>query len=223
MYLSLALDIFLQLQTEEFRNLALNSRVVLNHWATFEAAQLCVNSKLRTPLGKPNETFTSFEAALKHLARAALKTNSSDQPSDTKIDQRRVKMLLLFMEHLEKVIYNASDGCAFALPSSTKPVRTFFNTNATTCKEWLSRIRVVVVHVALHAGQSTIALRHGQALLKDLVASNKTKGVEFERAATYVTLALLHLKETEALHGLYAWCRKVRIIIYSEYFLSLIT
>lgn len=37
-------------------------------WAAWEAAQFCIMSKLRTPLGKPQETFTAIEAAVKKLA-----------------------------------------------------------------------------------------------------------------------------------------------------------
>ncbi|KAB0796118.1 hypothetical protein PPYR_10179 [Photinus pyralis] len=196
---------------EFFRSLALNSRAVLNNWVTFEAAQLCVNSKLRTPLGKPNETFTSFEVVLKRLAREVMRSKiDGEEPSESgKVDQKRVRMLLQFMEHLEKAIYNAAEGCAIAMPPAPKPVRTFFYTNASTCKEWLSRIRVVIVIVALHAGQSTVALRHGHALLANLVAGNKTNTVDFERAVMYVTLALLNLRENEAIYGLYTWCKKI--------------
>lgn len=44
-----------------FYDLARNNNSVLLFWATWEAAQLCVMYKLRTPLGKPQETFTSIE------------------------------------------------------------------------------------------------------------------------------------------------------------------
>lgn len=64
---------------ESFRSLALSSRVILNNWITFEAAQLCVNTKLRTPLGKPNETFTSFEVVLKQLAKDVMKTKIEEE------------------------------------------------------------------------------------------------------------------------------------------------
>ena len=37
-------------------------------WATWEAAQFCVLSRLRTPLGKPQDTFTTIEAVLKSFA-----------------------------------------------------------------------------------------------------------------------------------------------------------
>ncbi|KAJ8935611.1 hypothetical protein NQ318_017349 [Aromia moschata] len=132
----------------------------------------------------------------------------SGNKSDTfKADGYRVKLLLMFVEHLEKSIYNASEGCAMAMPPATKIVRSFFIANTNTCNEWFCRIRMVVMHIALHCGDASIALRHGQCLLKDYIHSGKSNSVEFERVAMFVTLALLHLKETEALYGLYVWCK----------------
>lgn len=37
-------------------------------WSTWEAAQFCVLSRLRTPLGKPQETFTTIESVIKSYA-----------------------------------------------------------------------------------------------------------------------------------------------------------
>ena len=34
-------------------------------WATWESAQFCVLNRLRTPLGKPQDTFTSIEGVIK--------------------------------------------------------------------------------------------------------------------------------------------------------------
>ena len=48
-----------------------SSYTLLWFWVTLEAAQLCVTSKLRTPLGKPQETFTSIEAAIRKFAAIA--------------------------------------------------------------------------------------------------------------------------------------------------------
>jgi PI-3-kinase-related kinase SMG-1 len=45
-----------------FGNLALASNLVMLLWAAWEAAQLCVMYKLRTPLGKPQDTFTNIES-----------------------------------------------------------------------------------------------------------------------------------------------------------------
>ena len=38
-------------------------------WATWESAQFCTLGKLRTPLGKANDTFLTLEAALKEHAQ----------------------------------------------------------------------------------------------------------------------------------------------------------
>lgn len=46
---------------DSVRELSLTSTTVLLQWATWGAAQLCVHSKLRTPLGKPLDTFMAFE------------------------------------------------------------------------------------------------------------------------------------------------------------------
>lgn len=129
------------------------------------------------------------------------------QPSMERIEGNRIRILLKFVDHLEKSIYNASEGCAMAMPSASKIVRSFFIANTNTCNEWFSRIRLVVMHIALHCGEVNIALRNGQCLLMDFVALGKTNTIEFERVAMIVTLALLHLKEPEALYGLYSWCK----------------
>lgn len=196
----------------DFRDIALNSRKLLYFWITWEAALLCVNNKLRTPLGKPTDTFLSIENALKHLAKEAIGLqidNYHTSQLSVLQEKTRVCFLLEFMEHLEKVMYNASEGCAEVLLAPSKPVRTFFHTNASTCREWLTRIRLPVVTVALHAGYSTTAIRHAQAKLKDLVNSEKTNEIEFEKSVMSLASALLNLNESEALHGLYWWCKKV--------------
>ncbi|XP_066151447.1 serine/threonine-protein kinase SMG1 [Euwallacea fornicatus] len=194
-----------QMNMELFYDLAVNSRQVLNNWCTLEAAQFCVNYKLRTPLGKPNETFMKIESALNQLGNdLVMMKKTSERLNEKSII--RVRLLLQFVEHLEKSIYNASEGCAVAMPQSSKAVRSFFIANLNTCNEWLSRIRLVVMHVALHCGESSVALRHGQSMLKDLAQKSNT--ADFERVTMFVTLALLTLKEPEALYGLYTWCKQ---------------
>ncbi len=47
-------------------------------WATWEAAQFCVLAKLRTPLGKPQDTFTTIEAFLKKYAADVRNTDPDD-------------------------------------------------------------------------------------------------------------------------------------------------
>lgn len=49
-------------------------------WAMWEAAQFCVLSRLRTPLGKPQDTFAAIEAAVKQCSVAVQHLDSSAAP-----------------------------------------------------------------------------------------------------------------------------------------------
>lgn len=197
----------LQNYIEQYRNLALSVKVILNNWLTWEAAQYCVNSKLRTPLGKPNETFSTFEVALKTLANIVTKSKQGNDNLKIKnTDNFHLYLFLQFIEYLEISMYNASEGSAIAISHPTKHVRAFFSTNALTCKEWLSRIRILVIQLSLSAGQSSLAYRHIQALLADFIEQNKSNTVEFNTTIMYAAIALLNLKESAVLEGLYKWC-----------------
>ncbi|OXU25637.1 hypothetical protein TSAR_001094 [Trichomalopsis sarcophagae] len=193
--------------------LALANRSFLFFWGGFEAAQHCALNKLRTPLGKPQETFTTIEGALKTLAREISCTAEIPKKDKRGLDyllheHTRVRQLVEFLEHLERVIHNAAEGCAVALLPHSKPVRTFFHTNRSTCKEWLNRIRLALCVVSLHAGLATNALRNGQRLLEDLCTANNTQGAEFERATLCTARAMVMLGEAEALQGLYVYCKE---------------
>ncbi|XP_046606357.1 serine/threonine-protein kinase SMG1 isoform X1 [Neodiprion virginianus] len=197
---------------EKIYEMALANRSFLLFWGGFEAAQHCVGNKLRTPLGKPQETFTTIEGALKTLAREI-----SCHTEVTRKDERgleyslhehnRVRLLIEFLEHLERVIHNASEGCALALLPLSKPVRTFFHTNKSTCREWLNRIRLALCVVSLHAGMAANVLRNGQRLMEDISNSENAQGTEFERAVLCTTKAMVKLGEAEALQGLYVYTK----------------
>ncbi|KFM68140.1 Serine/threonine-protein kinase SMG1, partial [Stegodyphus mimosarum] len=148
--------------------LANNSLAVLWFWAVWEVAQSCVISKLRTPLGKPQETFMAIEGALKSAAKFSKNQEDNFSSESKHLTLLRVNLLLSLMEHLEKLMYNAYEGCAAALPSPPKNVRTFFRTNKSTCHEWLSRIRSTAVVVAVNAGNPAAAVRHGFELLQEI-------------------------------------------------------
>lgn len=51
------------------------------YWVTWETAQFCILTRLKTPLGKPQETFTSIEAVLKSLAGQAQEGLEEDEES----------------------------------------------------------------------------------------------------------------------------------------------
>lgn len=136
----------------EFSKIALSDLRCMVSWAQWEAAQYCVNNKLRTSLGKPQETFMKIELIIKEDARIlAMKEKAPMKDLEALLaNQKHTRVLLGFLEALEKAIYNASEGTAYALPAPEKPARTFFHINAPTCNEWFNRIRTAVDLVALH-------------------------------------------------------------------------
>ncbi|XP_048758488.2 serine/threonine-protein kinase SMG1-like [Ostrea edulis] len=206
---------------ESFRmaNFVDNNEAMLWFWATWESAQYCVLNRLRTPLGKPQDTFTSIEGVLKMFAKELDKAteegnnlSKSEQKKGSKSDDLsshlRVHLLLQFMEHLEKLLYNAYEGCAMAMPMSPKTVRTFFRTNKGTCLEWLSRIRSSIIKIALHSGMPAMAVRQCHQLLQEMKENNTLQGFEFEQTVLFLVKALCELKQGDAIMGVYSWCKE---------------
>lgn len=193
----------------DFQKMALSDMRVLVSWAEWEAAQYCVNNKLRTILGKPQETFLKIESIIKEDARIlAMKDKSTVPNVDTILNnQRHARIMLGFMEALEKSIYNASEGTAVALPPAEKPARTFFHVNAVTCNEWFNRIRTAVDLVALHCMEPEMVLRYTENVLKSLVSNAKTSEPLFEHTLMSHAWALLRNGESDALHGLFTWSK----------------
>uniref|UniRef100_A0A182QW22 non-specific serine/threonine protein kinase n=1 Tax=Anopheles farauti TaxID=69004 RepID=A0A182QW22_9DIPT len=180
-------------------------------WAQWEAAQLCVNQKLRTQFGKPKDTFLRIESIVKEYARVL---DLSDQFTVRNVrtsmaNQRHARILLGFLEALEKSIYNAAEGTAYALPPPEKPARTFFRVNHATCAEWFSRIRTSVDLVALHCMEPEMVIRYSEAVLRELVAAGKTTDLIFEHTVMSLVWALLRNWESDALYGVYVWCKRL--------------
>ncbi|KAK8726162.1 hypothetical protein OTU49_010400, partial [Cherax quadricarinatus] len=214
--------------------LASHLRTLLWKWLAWEPAQHCIANKLKTTLGKPLDTFTSIEGVIKSrakevkecgqdLEKGQLSVKNEDDKSATKnmngmekadgesnnvkIQSLAVMLLVEFVESLEKAMFNASDGCAVAVPPPNKSVRTFFRTNRQTCTEWLSRIRAAVIIVSLNCGRPEVAIRHSYKLLQELKDNNNTQGNDFERAVCYCARALVAEGCDEGVSGLYHWCR----------------
>lgn len=194
----------------DFCKVAMADVRVLISWAQWETAQSCVNNKLRTFLGKPQETFLKIESIIKENARIlSLKDKLKVPNVDTILaNQRHARILLGFMEALEKYIYNASEGTV-CLPPAEKPARTFFHVNATTCNEWFNRIRTAVDLVALHCMESEMVIRYTESVLKNLAASGKINEPLFEHTLMSHTWALLRNKEGDALEGLFVWTKSI--------------
>ncbi|XP_055710609.1 serine/threonine-protein kinase Smg1-like isoform X2 [Phlebotomus papatasi] len=180
-------------------------------WIQWEAAQFCVSNKLRTPFGKPQETFLKIEAIVKEDARILdLKESSKVAGIETVIaNQRHARILLGFMEALEKAIYNATEGTAFALPATEKPSRNFFHVNSSTCNEWFNRIRTAVDLVALHCMEPEMVIRYSESTIRNLVEAGKVSEPLFEHTLMSLAWALLRNGESDSLSGLYTWTKKV--------------
>lgn len=194
----------------DFCKVAMADVRVLISWAQWETAQSCVNNKLRTFLGKPQETFLKIESIIKENARILSMKEKLKVPNvDTILaNQRHARILLGFMEALEKYIYNASEGTV-CLPPAEKPARTFFHVNATTCNEWFNRIRTAVDLVALHCMEPEMVIRYTESVLKNLAANGKHNEPLFEHTLMSHTWALLRNKEGDALEGLFVWTKAI--------------
>ncbi|XP_005098211.1 serine/threonine-protein kinase SMG1 [Aplysia californica] len=196
-----------------------NNESLLWFWATWECAQFAILSRLRTPLGKAPETFMAIEGVIKAFAAESQSFEATEDGSDRRDGGRgekvgeyvclqRVHLLMNFMKHLEKLLYNAYEGCAVAMPPVHKIVKTFFRTNRNTCQEWLSRIRMSLLTISVHCGMSALAVRQGFELLRDMDDAGTTQGPVFEQALVYIVQALCELGAPESVLGIYNWCRE---------------
>uniref|UniRef100_A0A3Q2WGJ8 non-specific serine/threonine protein kinase n=1 Tax=Haplochromis burtoni TaxID=8153 RepID=A0A3Q2WGJ8_HAPBU len=186
----------------------LKTEVLLWQWAVWEAAQFTVLSKLRTPLGRAQDTFQTIEGKVKSSCDCIHKEVSqihTDAVCDGHhLNQLRLTLLLQYLENLEKLMYNAYEGCANALTAPPKGIRTFFYTNRQTCQDWLTRIRLALMRVGLLSGQPAVTIRHGFDLLAEIKNSG-TQGPELEVPVVLLVEALLELHCPEAIQGLASW------------------
>ncbi|KAM3958581.1 LOW QUALITY PROTEIN: serine/threonine-protein kinase Smg1 [Aphomia sociella] len=221
---SLFIDIFLAawpLQSQDieennllfFRQCATSFSSICIGWALSELAQTCVSLKLRTILGKPQETFMKIEGALKSIARdiSSLETKYTANGQQKLVDvviaeETRSRLITDFMMFLEKYIYNAAEGTAIVLPAVQKPVRTFFHTNWSTCREWLTRVRPAALAVSLYAGNFGAGIYHAFLMLQ--TAANSNTNIDIEAITMSVARALIKIEEPEVLHGLYIWIKQ---------------
>ncbi|XP_075035849.1 serine/threonine-protein kinase SMG1 [Mixophyes fleayi] len=196
------------------RNL-LKTEAVLWQWAVWEAAQFTVLSKLRTPLGRAQDTFQTIEGIIRSLAAHTLNPDqdvsqwtTADNDEGHANNQLRLVLLLQYLENLDKLMYNAYEGCANALTSPPKVIRTFFYTNRQTCQDWLTRIRIAIMRVGLLAGQPAVTVRHGFDLLSEM-KNRGPQGTELELTVMMVVEALCELQCPEAIQGLAVWSSAV--------------
>lgn len=195
-----------------FKEMSVTDIRPLLSWLEWQAAQYCVENKLKTTLGKPQDTFLKIEALIKEDARVLSLKEKGTSVKGIKTylaNQKNAKILLGFLEALEKSIHNASDGTAFALPASEKPARTFFRLNSTTCSDWFTRIGSAINLVALHCMLSEQVIRYSEGVLHGLCQSKKQHEVIFAHTLMSLTWALVRTGEANALYGLYAWSKQI--------------
>lgn len=168
--------------------------------ALWGAAQLCVQGKLRTPLGKPQDTFSALEGAIKSLLA---------KPVGGLGTLKRAHLLLDFLEHLERAMYNAYEGSAGSLPSVGRAVRAFFRTNRATCAEWVGRVRPHAARLALRAGRPATAFRHASLALSARAAAAASQDLKHQDLPLLLDAAdaLILLRCPDALAGLQAWSK----------------
>lgn len=189
----------------------LNSET-LYFWALWEITQYCILNKLKTPLGKPQDTFTKIENMIRqnasYLIQQNVNTNQLNQPNQNH-KQFQIKLLLQLMENLEKLLYNASNSSSLMLCSRTPNVaKTFFTTNKNTCIEWINRNRIHLMMIALKSGDPGIVWRNGELLL--LLSNNLVvnKSIPVENVLVILIAALIDLNEYNYIVGLHKWCLK---------------
>ncbi|CAK1544820.1 unnamed protein product [Leptosia nina] len=196
-----------------FRQSATNFWSICISWALSEIAQTCISLKLRTPLGKPQETFTRIEGALKGIAREISAQDTKYIAVQNKpllavvvAEQTRARWFIEFMMFLEKYTYNAAEGTASALPAVSKPVKTFFHTNWPTCREWQTRVRPAALAVSLYSGHYGATIYHASLILQS--AAKSKSNIDIEAIVTSLAKALIRVQEPEVLLGLYVWVKK---------------
>ncbi|ALC49235.1 nonC [Drosophila busckii] len=187
------------------------SQLLASAWLQFEAARFCVNQKLRTPLGKPQETFLAFEAIIMRYARwlsGCAKSPECEALNELSLQQlcnirSNLSVLLGFLDALEKLIYNAAEGSAFALRVPDKPVAAFFRLNNPTCQSWFNRIRMHVIVIAMHCQQPELVIRYAQQIL----LTQKLQESCCSQALVYLAWAYVCCSEADSLRGLLEWPR----------------
>lgn len=196
-------------KASDLQQLAQKDGRLLVAWSQWEAAQICVQAKLRTPLGKAQDTFLRIESIVKAYARI-LALKEKPTAKDLLLNQRRARIMLGFLEALEKVIYNAGAGTAFAMPApGDKAVRQFFRINTGTCNEWFNRIRPAVNLVAIHSMEPEMVIRCSESVLRTIVKAGKFEEPQFEETLTVMAWAYVRTGETNSLHGLHTWTKQV--------------
>ena len=160
------------------------------HWASQEVSNFCIINKLKTPLGKAQETLGAIEKVLRQLASSLNSNKALDQ-----VQVRGARQFLAFFEVFEKSMYNAWNG---------QNVTAFFAANKKTCLDWLSRIFVMVVHAAFFLGEHALVVRQCDNAFPRLAKA----GSLGDDLVAMAAISMKHLpRGHQSITGLYSWCK----------------
>ncbi|KAF9954078.1 Serine/threonine-protein kinase smg1, partial [Modicella reniformis] len=203
----LGTDIIASEQVEIFQH----SLKLLSYWSLWETARYCVLSRLRTPFGGPQQTLDALEKHLNGLLQASQKDTTGS------LSLSRLRSFLMFLDRLELQFLNAQQGTALGMiPLTPKPSIIFVRSNKKMLDEWFSRVRGRAIEGAKAAGEHEIVIRNGYMMLAEqfsLLSRGSVHDIllwlgEFERVLVDLVEALIAKNASDAISGLYIWCRR---------------
>ncbi len=143
----------------DITNLLSDSDSIAYFWSCWECAKFCIVTRLRTPFGGPVQTFESIE----RLVASAAAVNDL-QAIGTRPNHWRplpTKLLLQFVDLLEKQIFLSHDGNLPQIPQQAQKNSTvFFRANRKVCDDWFSRMRQLLVVASVVNESSPDIIRH---------------------------------------------------------------
>lgn len=178
-------------------------------WICYEFVQHCIENRLKTPLGKPQDTFTKIETIIKMFLNDNRRITLDNDNFDIKYYNISIQALLMIFDNFDKLIYNAIHGNSLRLYTASKISKLFFKKNKATCSEWLNRNRRSIMVMAMKLSQPTIVVHHGQELLRTYMNDRSILTLdEIEFILLLMIDALVQLKVPETIMGYYIWAKQ---------------
>lgn len=186
-----------------------NNYWTLVFWACWELVQHCIEHRLKTPLGKPQETFTKIESAIKMFITDITNLRPIQSENNIEVTTTRIHMLLMIMENFDKLLYNAIFGNSIRLYSPSKMSKGFFRKNRATCYEWINRNRRSIMLLASKVGEQSSVIRHGEELLRAYILDRNLFTMdEIEFILLLMIDALIQLQAPDTIMGYYIWAKQ---------------
>ncbi|KAF9550371.1 Serine/threonine-protein kinase smg1 [Mortierella hygrophila] len=188
-----------------------HSSHLLMYWSLWEAARYCVLSRLRTPYGGPQQTLDALEKQLNALLQ------SEDKEATGLQRLTRLRDFLTLLDRLELQFQNAYHGTALGvIPLTPKPSIVFVRSNKSLWEDWFVRVRSRIVEGAKVTGECETVIRNGYMLLADHFSTLCRGAVvdilpwldDFESVLVDLVEALMVTNGSDAISGLYVWCRR---------------